>query len=152
MQSADVSMEIQKVKGLPEILRTMYRCAEVFPNPSLKDDKLINTLAQKYAEIAEFYVMYSGTETAGFIAYYCHDESRNAYVSMLMVREKFQRQGIGRAFLDRVIEDCNKLGKDRIRLEVDLDNEKGLAFYKKNGFAREGSASPKTDYYALDLQ
>ena len=145
-------MNIQKITGLPEILRTMYLCAEVFPNPALKDDNLINTLAQKYAEIAEFYVMYSCTKTAGFIAYYCHDESRNAYVSMLMVREKFQRQGIGRAFLDRVIEDCERLGKDRIRLEVDLDNEKGLAFYKKNGFTRERSASQETDYYVLSLK
>jgi ribosomal protein S18 acetylase RimI-like enzyme len=95
--------------------------------------------------------MYCGTDTCGFIAYYCHDDTRNAYVSMLMVREKFQRQGIGRAFLDRVIEDCERLGKDRIRLEVDLDNEKGLAFYKKNGFIREGTASPHSDYYALTL-
>lgn len=145
-------MEIQRIKSLPEILRTMYLCAEVFPNTALKDEKLINTLAQKYAEIAEFYVVYSETETAGFIAYYCNDESRNAFVSMLMVREKFQRQGIGRAFLDRVIEDCEKLGKDRIRLEVDTDNAKGLSFYKKNGFVREGSASPRSDYYVLSLQ
>jgi ribosomal protein S18 acetylase RimI-like enzyme len=145
-------MEIQRIKSLPEILRTMYLCAEVFPNPALKDEKLINTLAQKYAEIAEFYVVYVGNETAGFIAYYCNDESRNAFVSMLMVREKFQRQGIGRAFLDRVIEDCEKLGKDRIRLEVDTDNAKGLSFYKKNGFVREGSASPRSDYYVLELQ
>ena len=145
-------MEIQKTKSLPEILRTMYLCAEVFPNPDLKEENLINMLAQKYAEIAEFYVMYCGTDTCGFIAYYCHDETRNAYVSMLMVREKFQRQGIGRAFLDRVIEDCERLGKDRIRLEVDTDNEKGLAFYKKNGFVREGSASQKSDYYVLSLE
>lgn len=144
-------MNIQKNKSLPEILRTMYLCAEVFPNPALKDDKLINALAQKYAELAEFYVVYSGNETVGFIAYYCHDESQNAFVSMLMVREKFQRQGIGRAFLDLVVEDCKKLGKDRIRLEVDTDNEKGLAFYKKNGFVREGAATEKSDYYALNL-
>lgn len=144
-------MNIQKIKSLPEILRTMYLCAEVFPNPALKDDKLINTLAQKFAEIAEFYVVYSGNETVGFIAYYCHDESKNAFVSMLMVREKFQRQGIGREFLDLVIEDCKKLDKDRIRLEVDKDNEKGLAFYEKNGFVREGAASDKSDYYVLNL-
>jgi ribosomal protein S18 acetylase RimI-like enzyme len=144
-------MEIQRIKSLPEILRTMYICAEVFPNPALKDEKRINTLAQKYAEIAEFYVLYSENETCGFIAYYCNDESRNAFVSMLMVREKFQRQGIGRAFLDRVIEDCERLGKNRIRLEVDTDNEKGLAFYKKNGFVRECDASAKSDYYVLDL-
>ena len=145
-------MKVQKITGLPETIRTMYLCAEVFPNPALKDDKIINTLAQKYAETAEFYVMYSCTETAGFIAYYCHDETRNAFVSMLMVREKFQRQGIGRAFLDLVIKDCNKLGKDRIRLEVDTDNEKGLSFYKKNGFVRECAASQKSDYYILTLE
>lgn len=144
-------MEIQRIKSLPEILRTMYLCAEVFPNPALKDEKLINTLAQKYAEIAEFYVLYSENETCGFIAYYCNDESRNAFVSMLMVREKFQRQGIGRAFLDRVIEDCEKLNKSRIRLEVDLDNEKGLSFYRKNGFTRERSASDKSDYYVMEV-
>lgn len=145
-------MNIQKTKSMPEILRTMYMCAEVFPNPDLKDDKLINTLAQKYAEIAEFYVVYSGTETVGFIAYYCHDESENAFVSMLMVREKFQRQGIGRAFLECVINDCKNLGKNRIRLEVDTDNAKGLSFYKKNGFVRECPASEHSDYYALELQ
>jgi ribosomal protein S18 acetylase RimI-like enzyme len=145
-------MEIQRIKSLPEILHTMYLCAEVFPNPALKDDKLINTLAQKFVQFAEFYVVYVDNETAGFIAYYCNDESRNAFVSMLMVREKFQRQGIGRAFLDRVIEDCEKLGKDRIRLEVDTDNAKGLSFYKKNGFAREAAASKKSDYYVLFLE
>ena len=144
-------MNIQKIKSLPEILRTMYLCAEVFPNPTHRTEEVINTLAQKYAELAEFYVVYYGNETAGFIAYYCHDESQNAFVSMLMVREKFQRQGIGREFLDRVIEDCEKLGKNRIRLEVDTDNEKGLAFYKKNGFVREGAATEKSDYYALNL-
>lgn len=144
-------MEIQKIKGLPEILRTMYLCAEVFPNPDHRNEKTINALAQKFAQYAEFYVAYCGNETAGFIAYYCHDDTENAFVSMLMVREKFQRQGIGRAFLNRVVDDCDRLGKKRIRLEVDLDNEKGLAFYKKNCFERESAATDKSDYYRLDL-
>jgi ribosomal protein S18 acetylase RimI-like enzyme len=129
----------------------MYICVDVFPNPEHRTEETINNLANKFTQFAEFHVAYSGNETAGFIAYYCHDESKNAFVSMLMVREKFQRQGIGKAFLDRVIEDCKKLGKDRIRLEVDTDNAKGLAFYKKNGFVRECAASPKSDYYVLEL-
>ena len=144
-------MNIQKITRLPEILPAMYICVDVFPNPNHRTEEVINTLAQKFARLAEFHIAYSGNETAGFIAYYCNDETRNAFVSMLMVREKFQRQGIGKAFLECVIEDCKKLGKDRIRLEVDTDNEKGLAFYKKNGFVRECAASPESDYYVLEL-
>jgi ribosomal protein S18 acetylase RimI-like enzyme len=145
-------MTIQKIKSLPEILRTMYICAEVFPNPDHRSKTMISQLAQKYAQLAEFYVMYAENETAGFIAYYCNDDSRSAFVSMLMVREEYQRQGIGRTFLDQVIADCKKVGKDQIRLEVDLDNEKGLSFYKKNGFKKESIASAISDYYVLSLE
>lgn len=145
-------MNIQKITELPEILRTMHVCAEVFPDPDHRTEEVISTLARKYELAAEFYVAYAGSATAGFIAYYCRDDSRNAFVSMLMVREKFQRQGLGQAFLGRVIEDCKLRGKDRVRLEVATDNAKALAFYEKNGFVREGNASPKSDYYVLSLQ
>lgn len=144
-------MTIQKIKSLPEILRTMYICAEVFPNPDHRSETMISQLAQKYAQLAEFYVMYAENETAGFIAYYCNDDSRSAFVSMLMVREEYQRQGIGRTFLDQVIADCKKVGKDQIRLEVDADNIKGLSFYRKNGFRIDCAASAASDYFILDL-
>lgn len=144
-------MNIQRIESLPEILRAMYTCAEVFPNPKHRTEEVIHPLADKFSNLAEFYVAYSGTEICGFIAYYCRDNTRNAFVSMLMVQEKFQRQGLGHAFLDRVVMDCKSRGKDRIRLEVDTDNTKGLSFYKKNGFVREGSASPESDYYILTL-
>ena len=54
--------------------------------------------------------------------------------------------------LNLVIKDCERLDKNFIRLEVDLDNDKGLSFYKKNGFIRDCAASCKSDYYILKLK
>lgn len=144
--------EMKKVEDLTEILRVMHACADDFPAPELKRESRIHEIAQRHAQLAEFYVMYSGTEICGFIAYYCHDETKNAFISLLVVREKFQRQGIGKAFLDCVVKDCKDRGKDLVRLEVLTDNAKALSFYKENGFVRECSASQKSDYYILSLQ
>lgn len=145
-------MMLKKVSCLEEIRNIMYTCSDVFIDEDLKSKKTIEMLAHKFAQLAEFYAMYSKNEICGFISYYCYDDTKSAFISMLMIREEFQRIGIGKEFLKLVINDCINKGKEQIRLEVLTDNAKAISFYKKNSFVKECSASHKSDFYALDLR
>jgi len=49
-----------------------------------------------------------------------------------------RRQGVGRLLMDAVMEGCREAGVSRLQLEVAVDNDGGVAFYKELGFSPAG--------------
>ena len=64
---------------------------------------------------------------------------------MIGVVQDMQRMHIGSRLLKRCIEVSKKNGMNKIRLEVLHENEKGICFYKKNGF--EKKCTEQSDYF-----
>ncbi|NMO55533.1 GNAT family N-acetyltransferase [Actinoplanes sp. TBRC 11911] len=50
------------------------------------------------------------------------------------VRPDVRRQGIGRALLDRVIDDARQAGAHRVSLQTETANVRAIELYAKNGF------------------
>ena len=54
-----------------------------------------------------------------------------AYLEGIAVFEEYRKKGIAREFLDFIEKE---FGPDRIRLEVEEDNENAISLYKKKGY------------------
>jgi len=78
------------------------------------------------------------SEIVGIITAHSHKEL--LFVARLYVLPEFQRQGFGKIMME---ESCRAFPQTRrVRLEVEEQNPKGRAFYRKLGFTEVGT---KTD-------
>ena len=59
---------------------------------------------------------------------------RRAYVSRLLVKRRYRRQGIGKRLLASVIETAGDMGYPELSVGVDLDNYAALKLYVEAGF------------------
>lgn len=144
-------LQIKSVHSCPQIKAIVQGCGNDFFDQRLNNEKDISRLAEKFAQHARFLAAYKGEEIAGFIAYYRNDETKTAYISMIIIKETHQGQGVGSCLLKHMIADCTALGQKRIRLEVAIQNKKAIEFYVRKGFIREGQASMLSDYYCLEI-
>ena len=103
---------------------------------------------QKIDQNAVFIAAVIDKNYVGYAALYANNhESRIAYISMIGVVQDMQRMHIGSRLLKRCIEVSKKNGMNKIRLVVLHENEKGICFYKKNGFAFEKKCTEQSDYF-----
>jgi ribosomal protein S18 acetylase RimI-like enzyme len=72
-----------------------------------------------------------GLMTVG-IPYKLYDEY-DQEVALLYIRKDFQRQGIGRGFLEIAKDEVRRKGFDRFVLSVNEQNENAIAFYEAMG-------------------
>ena len=61
----------------------------------------------------------------------------------LYVHPQHQRKGIGRRLLEASVSACPEVKK--LQLEVEEQNQKALAFYRKNGFTETGRKEEKVE-------
>lgn len=117
---------------------------------SERSDDFLDSLAEKFSKSACFLAAYSDEKLAGYVAFYCNDTvSKTAFISIIVVKKCFQRIGLGSTLIDEAISTSKKNGMKRIRLEVDKNNEKAIAFYKKKGFKIESDT--ETIYMTVDI-
>ncbi|PAU67518.1 ribosomal protein S18-alanine N-acetyltransferase [Bifidobacterium criceti] len=62
----------------------------------------------------------------------------DAQIMTIGVAKPHQREGIGRALLERMIKDAKDAGAERMLLEVRVDNDAAIALYQSLGFKRMG--------------
>ena len=116
-------------------------------------NETICIIADKYAKYAEFIAAYYNQEIAGYIAYYRNDfSSRIAYITMIVVKERYKKKGIATLMLKYVINDCAKNSFNTIRLEVNNENKSAISLYEKFGFKFEKSAGEQSSYYKLIIK
>jgi diamine N-acetyltransferase len=111
----------------------------------------LQSLADAYAwrEAAEPFAVYSDDEMVGFALLFPladgDDNSipepgteRGYILVRLMIDDRFQGHGYGRAALDAIVELVRDRGLPTIRLSVVPENEQALELYRRNGFAETG--------------
>ena len=112
----------------------------------------LQSLADAYVwrEAAEPNAVYADEEMVGFgllfpLADGTDDDSipepgteRGYILVRLMIDDRFQGHGYGRAALDAIVALVRDRGLPTIRLSVLPQNEQALEFYRRNGFAETG--------------
>ena len=97
------------------------------------------------AEIAagQFYLAMAGDEPAGAIRFQLTDslfwpdlpeDDASAFVHRLVVRRRFQGQGVSTALLRWAVDHARSLGRGALRLDCDKSRPKLMALYERFGF------------------
>ncbi|SES25669.1 spermine/spermidine N-acetyltransferase [Gracilibacillus ureilyticus] len=96
---------------------------------------------------SQFFFLYINDEVAGYVkinrstaqSENMGDESLE--VERIYVKSNFQKQGLGKYMLNKVMEMAIEEHKEKIWLGVWEKNENAIAFYKKMGFVQTGMHS-----------
>lgn len=96
---------------------------------------VIPAYADRLLKNAAIVTYYEHQELVGFIGYYKNDLiTKTAFLSMLVLDEKFQGRGIGKNLLQFSIDDVKKQGFTSYGLEVLKSNSKAIKLYKSLKF------------------
>lgn len=119
-----------------EELKHFFLDKECQFEPSLATLTDFDSYLEKLHKFASFYVCREQTgELVALLAGYANNlETREAFLSALMVRASYRNCGIAQHLLNEFIKDLQKKSFITIRLSVLTTNSKALAFYKKNNF------------------
>ncbi|PZD96682.1 GNAT family N-acetyltransferase [Paenibacillus sambharensis] len=94
---------------------------------------------------SDFYLIYKDSEAAGYLkintgtAQSEHMGERSLEIERIYIRQKFQKNGLGKYLIDKAVEVAAELGKKMVWLGVWEKNEKAIAFYEKFGFVQTGA-------------
>jgi diamine N-acetyltransferase len=112
----------------------------------------LQSLADAYVwrQAAEPFAVYSDDHMVGFALLFpfadgVDDDSmpepgteRGLILVRLMIDDRFQGRGYGRAALDAIVKRVRDRGLPIVRLSVVPENEQALEFYRRNGFVETG--------------
>lgn len=88
--------------------------------------------------LAQIYLIFRGTELAGYFALtFCFSlefHGRFALFDEIYLREPYRRQKLGKAVVAFTEDLCRKAGVKALRLEVGLENQGAQALYRATGF------------------
>ncbi len=126
----------QEIPTLLEMMREFYAQQEMRfdePSASLAINRVLNNPEQ-----AQIYLIFRGTELAGYFALtFCFSfefHGRFALFDELYLREPFRRQKLGKAVVVFAEDLCRKAGVKALRLEVGRENQPAQALYLASGF------------------
>ena len=122
------SVEIRELeeKDLDQVMEIENLC---FVSPWKIEDILGEMKRNQFAELL---VATINEKVVGYVDYWITFDS--ATICQIAVHPSYQRQAIGTKLLIEVFKDCYAQKVRNITLEVRESNEKGINFYKKNGF------------------
>ena len=84
--------------------------------------------------VAEFKGEIVGTAMAGY-------DGHRGWVYYVAVGQEYRRRGIGRALMERVENDLEKLGCPKLNLQIRTSNNEVVEFYRKLGYNIEDRVS-----------
>lgn len=126
--------EFIKITDKDDVLKYLYDFSDVFPHLCEKIESM-EEYAEKLSKFSNFYIASYDEEKLGLSVFYSNDkESKNAYISLIGLKEAARNKGIGSWLLKECEKVSIKDGMKTISLEVDCDNPSAIAFYKKNGY------------------
>ncbi|KKI89336.1 GNAT family acetyltransferase [Bacillus sp. SA1-12] len=103
---------------------------------------------------SQFFLVYFNNEVAGYLKVNTNDAQseemgdESLEIERIYIKNKFQKQGLGKYLLNKAMETAIKSNKKKIWLGVWEKNENALAFYKKMGFVQTGTHS----FYMGDVE
>jgi GNAT superfamily N-acetyltransferase len=99
------------------------------------------TRALNNPDLAQIYLIFRGTELAGYFALtFCFSlefHGRFALLDELYLREAFRRQKLGNAVVAFAEDLCRKAGVKALRLEVGRENQGAQSLYRAAGFKED---------------
>ncbi len=114
---------------------------ECFPHLGEKVRDL-RAYAQKLCMSANTYVLIKDEKQAGITSFYANDQVLHcAYISLIGIKQQFQKCQMGRALLNYSELKMKQQGMKKVRLEVDCDNINAQGFYRHMGFNIKEKAS-----------
>lgn len=145
MSSKKIANEVDKIQYLPlndtsdSVKLSEFIKTEIEPYLDISlAQKLtvpnIDEYAIKLAQLADGYIAYQNREICGVIAAYIRNrfEKDKVYLTLLGVKSKIRKCGIGRTLLNKVISDLPN--ECTIYTNVDKMNENAWIYYQKMGF------------------
>jgi GNAT superfamily N-acetyltransferase len=128
-----------EIPTLLAMMREFYSQQEMRFDESAASLAINNVL--KNPELAQIYLIFRGTELAGYFALtFCFSlefHGRFALLDEFYLREPFRRQKLGKAVVAFAEELCKKAGIKAMRLEVGRGNVAAQALYRQSGFEED---------------
>ncbi|MFC4618907.1 GNAT family N-acetyltransferase [Camelliibacillus cellulosilyticus] len=96
---------------------------------------------------SQFFFVYFKDEVAGYLKVNINDAQTEEMgdealeIERIYIKNEFQKQGLGKCLMNKVLEIAMKRNKKKIWLGVWEKNKNAIAFYKKMGFVQAGSHS-----------
>ena len=113
-----------------EIIKNELLCQAV-----LKRYETVGSYIEKLNKTAEVCIYEHDEKVKGLIYYYCNNpEQINAFITLLIVAGSEQKKGVATNLLTEAINSMKQRGFKNCLLEVDVDNDRAIMFYQKNGF------------------
>lgn len=124
-----VVCEVQDIKNI------LIEFQEVLP--SLSSGRVdVDLFATKIHKNGFLCVFDEKEENKGFAAFYANNlQTYEAFLSMIAVKPKYQKEHIGSKILAFVEEMSIRKGMKFLRLEVRKKNDGAIIFYRKKGFS-----------------
>ncbi|MCP3741728.1 GNAT family N-acetyltransferase [Rossellomorea sp. BNER] len=108
----------------------------------------IKQLEKELSNISsQFFFVYFNNEVAGYLKVNTNDAQseemgdESLEIERIYIKNKFQKQGLGKYLLNKAMEIAMERNKKKIWLGVWERNENAIAFYKKMGFVQTGAHS-----------
>jgi ribosomal protein S18 acetylase RimI-like enzyme len=129
----------QELPALLELMREFYAQQHMhFDEPAAS---LAVTRALSNPDLAQIYLIFRGTELAGYFALtFCFSlefHGRFGLLDELYLREPYRRQKRGKAVIAFAEDLCRKAGIKSLRLEVGRDNAPAQLLYRAAGFKED---------------
>ncbi len=129
-------MEIRKAKkeDIPECILIAVKAFNFDRN--LMEKEFERKIDNKNYSII---VAIENNEIVGYGYFQYREWNNTTYLESLAVKQDIRNKGIGTKLLEEIIKKSKSFGARRIFVDMNLDNEKVIDFYKKNGFIETGT-------------
>ena len=128
-----------EIPTLLEMMREFYAQQEMRFDEPAASGALARALSNP--ELAQIYLIFRGTELAGYFALtFCFSlefQGRFALLDEVYVREPFRRQKLGKSVVVFAEDLCRKAGIKALRLEVGRENMGAQSLYRVAGFKED---------------
>lgn len=95
----------------------------------------LDTFLNKIFNLGQVYCAFDKNKLIGTCFFYCNDERQDlAFLTLLVIDDKYRRKGIGNRLVGLMIKYCQMLGFKKLRLYTRVNNVQAIKFYKSIGF------------------
>ncbi len=126
------SLHFRKIEDWNEIFSIIDSIDDVKQNIEKRIDVLL--YSKKMVANAQCFVLEELGGMKCFSATYCNDNiSKTAFITLIACAKDCRNSGFGSIMLNYIFEVAKTFGMQKLKLEVDKDNETAIRFYHKHG-------------------
>ena len=134
--------EVRQLTDRAEKMRFMEVCDAAFTISVIGRDSFPELL-DKIDRKAIMLGLYTAEEPAGYAAFYANDrEGRKAFLTLFCIRPERQRKHLGSLLMEKCLLVAGEQGMHSMGLEVLVEDDGPIAFYRRMGFEKTGQGKP----------